>query len=181
MHFFVSIMLTYSYFSPVVLPIGLLYFLYKYYVDRAVILDVYSHRSKSSILGAAIGLKNDYLAHQRMAILNVQVMFANMMIFCTAQAMFYGTKIVGDSRFIPHTCITAVCGFLCLVAIPLSSNIVWLLRKRQIKKRNYKGRKESEVVISTRVAHNWYEPSTSFHYIPPIPQKDSCPSSDAQV
>jgi hypothetical protein len=173
MHFVVSIVLTFSYFSPVVLPIGLLYFLYKYFVDRTIILDAYSHRKNNSVLGAALGLKSDYLAHQRMVILNVQVMLGNMLVFCAFQAMFYGAKIVGDARFIPHTCITAVCGFICLVAIPLSSNIIWLLRKRHIKKVNYKGKKESEVIISSKVAQNWYEPSTSFHYIPPIPQKDS--------
>jgi len=173
MHWVLSITLAYSLFSPAVLPCGLLYFVYKYFIDRAIINDTYGHRRHISFNGATLGFKSDFLNHQRMAIMNVRILLGNCFIFVAFQCFFYGSKIVADKRFIPHTVIMASLALLLLVCIPLVSLLHWLIRKRNVWRNNYKNKDENHKTISVDTVTKWYEPATPYKYIPLMTQRRS--------
>jgi hypothetical protein len=172
MHWIASITLAYSVFSPIILPCGLLYFIYKYYLDRALIIDTYGHRKDMSVFGAALGLKSDFISQYKMATLNCQLVMANCFIFAAFQCFFYASKLVSNKAFIPHTCIMAVLSFLLLLGIFKIGIISWILRRWNIRKNNYNsGNGEPEPLTPSTVS-KWYEPSTTFKYISPTSQKN---------
>lgn len=168
MHWITSIALAYSMFSPIVLLCGLLYFIYKYYVDRYIILDTYSHRRENSLSGAAFGLKSDYIAQHRMAESNMVLVLGNLFIFSFFQAAFYGSKVPTDSRFIVHTSVTGLMSFSLLILIPATRYVMKRIRRTQIELSTQPNDVEQQ--ISSSIAKRWYEPCTTYDFIPPIPQ-----------
>lgn len=175
MAFVTGIALTYSIFSPIVLPCALLYFLYKYFTDRTLLIDTYGHRKNYSVYGSALGFKSDYLTIQKMATLNAKLMLGNILIFCLFQAMFYGSKIAEDKRFIPHTCIISVVGLISLICIFLLPLILWKFRSYTIEKYNYKTGDAENYELTLDIAKWWYEPGLVYDYIPLMQQDKRTP------
>jgi hypothetical protein len=168
MHWILSITLAFSVFSPIVLPCGLLYFAYKYFIDRSIILDVYAHRRKHSMFGAAFGTNSDFISQHKMAVLQCILMLSNMFIFAIYQCLFYASKITGDRAFVVHTGISAAVCFVVLVSAILLYCFAWILRNRHVLK-YYRNLKEDKVQITSEMAKNYFEVANTFNYLPHVP------------
>jgi len=171
-HLIATLVLTYCVFQPIILVCGLLYFLYKYFVDRYTILYMYSHRSKNSLYGAAFGFKKDFIAHQRSCIQNVQIIFGSLFVFTFLQTMFYATKIVADRSFIPHTAIMAVVAAICALMIPLSKIYLTRRRKRIVRKNNVKTHVLDKEIDPAEFSKA-YEPVSTFSFLPKLSKTES--------
>jgi hypothetical protein len=178
MHWASSIFLAYSLFSPIVLLCGLLYFSYKYYIDRYIILDIYAHRRYTSLFGAAFGFKSDYISHYKMAVTNSLLVIGNLFVFAFFQAAFYGSKIPSDRRFAIHTIISALVCFILFVFIPILKFFMSRRKEHQIEAYTYK-QGYYNTPLSSMNTKKWYEPSTTYEFIPQIATLNDIAASKA--
>jgi hypothetical protein len=168
MHWMLSITLAFSVFSPVVLPLGLSYFLYKYFIDRSIILDVYAHRRRHSLFGAAFGTSSDFISHHKMAILQCILMMVNMFIFAMYQCLFYASKLSGDKGFVVHTGISAAVSGVVLASALGLSFLAWIIRKRAVLV-HYSNINADSVKITPFMSRNYFELAETFNYLPHVP------------
>ena len=154
---------------------GLLYFVYKYYADRYSMHYIYNARKMNSLYGDSNRPRSsDYMAHFKTCVQQVRILLASMFTFCFLQAMFYATKIVDNTRFIPQCCIMAICAFFCAFAIPMLSIYYNRKCRMQVKNKNRVDGTYDEPIVNPQVdLAKAYEPSLTYPYLPKI----SAPSS----
>jgi hypothetical protein len=180
MHLIISMALTYSVFQPIILVSALLFFLYKYYVDRYAILYVYGHRKKNSLYGAAFGFKTDFIAHYRCATQQVLMIWGSLFTFSFLQGMFYATKIVQDRNFIPHCVILLLCSAICLAMIPVTRVFLRRRRKSIVKQHNLKNG-TSDAQIDPIEFQKMYEPCNTYPFLPTVSLPMGTPIVPSQV
>jgi hypothetical protein len=163
MHWVMSICFAYCLWSPLVLLATLLYSVYKYLIDRRIILHVYAHRRHSSIHGAAFGTASDFISHHKMAVMNVSLVLVNMTIFAFYQAAFYGSKIRDDSRFIVHTIVNSLMGLILGSLIPIIRYTCTRYRHQIIEHGNFKN--HSCRKVTSKTVSKWYDPATTFEFL----------------
>lgn len=132
-------------FTPVVLPCCLLFFLGNYYVDRFTISMVYGQRrqvyavnGKPLIGAAAYGIRSDYVTHRKNVQTVVKLVLANMIIFTVFLALFFGSKISVNLRFIAHTIIAAAFAAVCVFAAIFTTvfSRIYLNRNKRLDMKN---------------------------------------------
>jgi hypothetical protein len=127
-----SMALVYSVFSPIILLAALLYFLFKFYLDRYVICYQHGHRIKQPYQKSA-----DFIALRKNVFVIVRIVLGIALMFSVYLSFFFGTKIAGNAQFIIHVVFSAIFAVLCIIALIVFDIMArrWLNSSKHLVKR----------------------------------------------